>query len=383
MTQLRRGAAASWFGLTALALAGCGQPASFEEALQEAVDEGLPGVAVWLRWGGSTWSGAAGLADIASDVPLSEDDRLLLVGATQPLLAAVALQLEAEGALSLDDTVSTIIGLEALYGLPDAQRMTVRHALRQSTGLHDPFALLGFQQDVVGPDADPDRHWEPSEVLGYFDQRGYRPTFKPGDGVSFSAANATLLGMVIEAATGRELAAVLEERVFAPAGVTAGLAGFGGPPPTVHPYGHYGDSLVEVGVLQPDAGIRAGLYDLAAVDPSWAWAAGGVATTVADFGRLADRLLAGMPAGSDDARPVAEVVRYGLGVMHRGTEGGPAVGHDGGAFGYSALAYYVPALDLTIVALANGSGTRSGLPEMFAKIVAMAADGDPARLLAD
>ena len=380
MTRLR-GAAASGLGAALLAVAACGEPASFDGALKEAVDDGLPGVAVWVRQGDRTWTGVAGLADLASGTPLAPDDRFLLVGAMQPLLAEVALQLEAEGALSLDDTLSRLIGLEALYRVPDAQRMTVRHALRQSTGLHDPFALLGFQQDVIGPDADSGRHWEPHEVLGYFGQRGYRPTFKPGEGVNFSAANATLVGMVIESVTGRALADVLEERLFAPAEVSAGLAGFGGPLPTVHPYADYGASLVEVGVVQPDVGVGEGRYDLAAVDPSWAWAAGGVAVAVADFGRLADRVLGGTLASAAGEPPgESDGVRYGQGVIHRETAAGEAIGHDGAAFGYAALAYRVPALDLTVAALANGSGMRTGLLELFERIVALAAEGDPARL---
>lgn len=384
-------------GLAILALAACGEPATFSEVLEQGVRQGLPGVVMQVRVGGQTWTGAAGVSDIAAGTAMRAGDRFLAVGATQPWIAAAVLQLVDEGAFGLDDGLTPIIGLEALYQVPDAQRMTVRQALNQTTGFHDHFELLGFLNDVVGPGVDPNRQREPAAPLAFFHLRGYRPIAGPGEQASFSGANATILGMVIEAADGMALNDALTARVFGPARVNAGIAAFGGPVPTVHNYVDLHDALVDVGPVPVPVEGRTLLYDLSAIDPSWAWASGGVSVTAAELAQLMDVLAAGGLAGPESTGMMMDPSAarqgpddesaswYGLGLMHRAVPaGGPqygddavtiAYGHDGEALGYAALVYTVPALDLTVSILANTSGQKVTLPQLFDQVVALVAAG--------
>jgi len=382
-------------GIAVVALAGCGDPATFSDVLEQGVSQGLPGVTMHVRMGGETWTGAAGVSDIAVGTAMHTDDRFLAVGATEPWIAAVVLELVDEGAFALDGGLTSIVGLRALYQVPDAQRMTVRQALSQTTGFHDHFELLGFLNDVVGPGVDPTRRREPAAPLEFFHLRGYRPVARPGEEASYSGANATILGMVIEAAGGQVLNDALSARVFGPAGVDTGIAAFGGPMPTVNNYVDLQDALVDIGAAPVPVGGRRYLYDLAAIDPSWAWASGGICVTAAELAQLMDWLTKGSFAGPEaiammmDASLASPNVddeagpRYGLGLMHRTVPAGGrelgdeavafAYGYDGEALGYAALVYTVPVLDLTVSILANTSGQDVTLPDLFNQVVALVA----------
>ena len=371
--------------LVLLGLAACGEPEDFQQVLDRGVADGLPGVTMQIRHGDRTWTGAAGFSDIVAGTPMRPDDRFLAIGATEPWLAVAVLQLVGDGEMSLDDGLATIVGLQTLYQVPDAQRMTVAQALGQSTGLHNPFELLGFLNDVIGPGVDPARMRAPMAQLEFFNMRGYRPVAAPGDATSYSAANATLLGMVLETVAGQPLNELMASRVFDPAGVEAGFASFGGPLPTVHNYVDLRDTLVDVGPGPMAVPGREFVYDLSAIDPSWAWATG-VCLDVAALARLMDQMVAWMTDGADATGPMmgphgpevmvahGGAVRFGLGQMQRETPAGPAIGYDGQALGYAALVYAVPDADLTVAILANGSGRDVNLPQMFARVVALVAE---------
>ncbi|MDA1132677.1 MAG: serine hydrolase, partial [Proteobacteria bacterium] len=239
--------------------------------------------------------------------------------------------------------------------------------------------------DVVGPGVDPARMRAPESSLEFFNMRGYRPLASPGQGTSYSAANATLLGIVLETAAGQPLNDLMTARVFGPAGVMAGFASFGGRMPTVHNYIDLRDTLVDVGDGPMAVPGREFVYDLSAIDPSWAWATG-VCLDVAALARLMDQMIAWMtdgagatgpmmgPHGPEVMDPHGGAIRFGLGQIQRETPAGPAIGYDGQGLGYAALVYAVPESDLTVAILANGSGRDVNLPQMFARVVALVAE---------
>ena len=79
-----------------------------------------PGVTAYVAWPGGSWSGAAGLADVATRRPMRSDDRMRLESVSKAWTATLLLQLAGEGKLSLDDTVSRWLpGL-----LPHGNRIT-------------------------------------------------------------------------------------------------------------------------------------------------------------------------------------------------------------------------------------------------------------------
>ncbi len=370
----------------ALAVAACGQPSDFGAALDDAVDEGFPGVVLYVRTGTYTWVGARGVADLATRTPLAVDDRMLLVRSAHPLVAAAVLQLVNENKARLDGAVAQYTGLDVLYGVPDAQRITVQHALTHTSGLRDPYGFAAFQEDVLGRGADTSRAWTPKDVLAYLGRPGHRPTFPPGQGVRYSPANTVALGLLLENVGGEPVATALQARVFARAGMPHTI--LGGAPDVVPGYAILPKSQIDAGVNERV--VRAGdFYDVAVVTAAFGGIGAGIATTAEDLGHFLDALFAGRivsPALLEQMRNAKTApalldtgaeVRFGLGLAERLTaDSGLVIGFEGAGYGYTTLAYRVPELDITVVLLANASGPDLSLSDALEAVLRLAKAGD-------
>ena len=379
----------------ALALGACGGPADFTEVLDRAVERGLPGVALYVRADdGAVWIGQSGVSSIEDATPLRADDRFRIFGATQPFVAVTVLQLADEGRLGLDNTVPQLAGLDLVYEVPNVERITLRHALRHASGLFDYAETFGFQEALLGPDADLARKWEPAELLSHISGRGYRPPFAPGEGAEFSASNPTLLGIAIEGVAGRTLAEELRDRIFVPLGMTAAyLSGAEGVEDTAIPgYVALEENVLAYGIGASLPQARPGLVNFSSVDASWTWAAGGIVTTLGELSAFAEALLAGELLSPDrqqamfDFRPPSwvradgEELEFGLGLVRRQTAGGPAIGHEGAGGGFETMLYRLPDLGLTFVAMTNSSGQDITLEAVFQDVIELVRAGDPAAL---
>ena len=377
---------------TVLAVAACGGPEDFAGVLDAAVADGLPGVALYVRSDddGAVWIGHAGVSSIENATPLTADDKFMVFGATQPFMAVTVLQMSDEGLLGLDNTVPQLAGLELVYDVPNVQRITLRHALRHTSGVFDYVETFGFQEAFLGPEHDPDRIWTAQETLAFVSGRGYRPSFSPGDGVEFSSSNATLLGVAIEAVSGRTLGEELQSRIFDPLGMTA--TSFGNADGMVPGYVALAPNMLDYGIGADLAQARAGLLNLSGVDPSWAWAAGAIVTTLGDLAGFAQALFAGELLSPDrqdalvDFQPPSWVraddleMDFGLGLMRRQTEGGPAIGHEGAGSGFQTMLYRLPDLGITMVAMTNSSGQKATLESVFQGVIDLVRTGDRAAL---
>ncbi len=377
--------------VAAVTLGACGAPADFSEVLENAVAKGLPGVALYVRSDdGAVWVGQAGVSSIENGTPLAADDKFLIFGAVQPFIAVTVLQMADEGLLGLDNTVPSLGGLEAVYEVPNVQRVTLRHALRHTSGVFDYVETFGFQEALLGPEQDPDRIWTPLDTLAFVSGRGYRPSFSPGDGVEFSSSNATLLGVAVEGVTGRPLGEDLQERIFSPVGMTA--TRFGGSDGVIPGYVALEPNVLDYGIGADFPERRAGLVELSGIDPSWAWAAGGIVSTLGDLAAFTEALFAGELLSPDRqslmfdflppvwVRGDGEVMAFGLGLMRRQTEFGPAIGHEGAGAGFQTMLYRLPDLGITMVAMTNSSGQKITLEAVFQDVIELVGTGDRAAL---
>ena len=110
-----------------------------------------------------------------------------------------------------------------------------------------------------------------------------KPLFAPGTRYAYSNTEYTLLGLVIEHATGRSWQQEVTDRVIRPLGLGATVLPAAGNRSWMGPYAH--------GYLE----VNGKVLDVSSVDPSMAGAAGGHAlvTTGGDLVRFLDALLAG------------------------------------------------------------------------------------------
>ncbi|WP_338676688.1 serine hydrolase domain-containing protein [Streptomyces sp. SCSIO 30461] len=310
-----------------------------QQALEAAVAEGVPGaLAQAARAGHRVWNGEAGVADRTTGRERRPEDRFRVGSITKTFVATVVLQLEAEGRLSLDDTVERWLpGLVRGNG-NDGRAITLRQLLNHSSGLYSYTEDPGFSEKVFGPGFFEHRYdtYTPRELVRL--AMGHRPNFAPGTGWQYSNTNFTLAGLVIEKATGRPYGSEVERRILRPLGLR------GTSVPGVRPWlpGPSGRAYSTLVGPQPSHTI----HDVTELNPSAAGSAGEMISTTGDLNRFYRVLLGGrllpkaqlkkmtttLSTGED-----APNLRYGLGLMAVKLSCGKEVwGHGGGIHGSSS-----------------------------------------------
>ena len=292
-------------------------------AIEQIVDDGVPGAIGLARHGGRVVAAASGAADLASGQPMAVADRVRAGSITKTMVATVVLQLAAEHRLHLSDSIA-----RWLPGLvPGGQAITLQELLQHTSGIYDYVNDPGFLPAVA---ADPDRVWPPRALIAI--AAAHPPLFPPGTKFAYSNTDYLLLGLVIEKITGHPLGRELADRIFAPlrmAHTTFPVSQVIPPAPYAHGYWFH----------LPGA---PGPLDVTQTSPSIGWAAGGVVSTAGDLARFYIALLSGQllpPRQLDQMLTTIPVPRrpgnrYGLGILSVRTPCGTAWGHAGDFPGY-------------------------------------------------
>lgn len=145
---------------------------------------------------------SVGLAERSFGIPHGPATRVSINSISKTFTAVTALRLAERGELDLHASVASL--LES-FDAEWADRVTVHHLLSHSSGL----------PREAGLDADSERSLdEQLESVA-----GLSLRFEPGSEFGYSNAGYILLGNVIEAATGKDFAEVIEAEVLRPAGL--------------------------------------------------------------------------------------------------------------------------------------------------------------------
>jgi D-alanyl-D-alanine carboxypeptidase len=293
------------------------------------VADGAPGAIALVRTEAGTKRAVAGLARISPRVRLRSVDRYRVASVTKSFVATVVLQLAAEGKLGLGDTVE-----RRLPGLvPNGAGITLHQLLDHTSGLFDYDRDKKWQAARF---ARPGRVWTPRELVGV--ATAHPPLFKPGSRWAYSNTNYILLGLVVEAVTGRSLATQLEQRLFRRLALRSTSyptrTAIGGRfahgylvsrPPIPRPPG----TLIDVSTL---------------VSPS-AWGAGQIVSSAGDVAAFYAALLGGrllQPGMLTAMKTPVAGYDYGLGLTIFHTPCGKAFGHNGDIPGYRTVALSTP-----------------------------------------
>jgi D-alanyl-D-alanine carboxypeptidase len=309
------------------AAATAGQTRGLQSDLDALVAGGAPGAILLVRDRHGTKRLTAGVADIATGRPIHHRDRYRIASLAKTYVAAVVLQLVGEHKLRLSDSVE-----RWLPGLvPNGENILIRHLLGHTSGLFD------FEDDprLVEPylSGNLSFYWSPLERLAL--ATSHEPLYPPGETTAstYSNTNYTVLGLIVEAVTGKSLENQLRRRIFEPLDLDA----------TTYPDR---ETVIEgrhargYFLLGPPP-----LVDVTEFSPSITGAGGAIVSTVGEVARFYRALLKGrllrpdllrtmkttLPAGSDPGAPAA---RYGLGLEQYATSCGTAWGHSGSFPGY-------------------------------------------------
>ncbi|CAL9464594.1 D-aminopeptidase [Streptomyces sp. enrichment culture] len=316
------------------------------ERLDEAITEtmrkaGIPGVSVgvWTDGGGS-YERAFGTADTATGTPMKTDLHTRIGSVTKTFTVTAVLRLVDDGKVALDDPIGRYVD-----GVPGGDRITVRQLADMRSGLYnyteDPGFLAAMQKD-------PNRAWSPQELLDTAFK--HPPRFAPGTRWEYSNTNTVLLGLLVEKVGSLPLRDYVRDEVLEPAGLddTALPVGAEIPDPYVHGY--------------TDFAPGGKTTDASGWNPSWAWAAGAMTSTLEDLRTWAPVMASGrLPDGGRLLEPGTQAqrvrmlptghqgVRYGLGIA----EFDGWIGHNGELPGYETIAVRLPQERTTFVVVVN------------------------------
>ncbi|MFF2805777.1 serine hydrolase domain-containing protein [Streptomyces sp. NPDC058000] len=306
-----------------------------QDALEQAVAAGLPGIVAEVRDGERSWFGTAGVADLATGRARTQEEQFHIGSLTKAFTATVAFKLVDEHRLRLDDTVEQWLpGLVQGNG-NDGRLITVRHLLQQTSGLvnyafDDPDMMNRYiSTDYLKHRFD---QWTPEELVRI--GLKYPPYYAPGTAFRYSNANYMLLGLIIERASGSTYAEELSRLIFRPLGLTGTY--LPGTETTIA--GPHSRMYAKLPAGDPDAQV----HDVTELNSSLGWAAGGIVSTTGDLGRFFAALLGGelfSPAlqaemwatvSTEGAGWIPDT-RYGMGTFEQMLPNGVTVFGGGGA----------------------------------------------------
>lgn len=309
----------------------------------EMAKQKIPGMSVAVVSGRQArWSAGFGTQDIENNVPARAATVYRLGSISKPITAVAVMQLYERGRLDLDAPVQ-----KYCPAFPEKQwPVTTRQVLGHLAGIRhyksdDEFNSTRLYASVA-------------EGLSMFKDEPLLQ--EPGTKYTYTTHGYSVLGCVVEGASGQRFADFVGENVFKPAAMERARA----------------DSVADIipnraqGYRITDKGM---LTNSPLADNSYKVPGGGFVSTVEDLARFAAALQSGRllkpetlelmyaPQKTRDGKETA----YGLGwgVARRPT-GERAVGHSGGQQRVSTFLHMQPEQGLAVVIMSNLEGARLG-----------------------
>lgn len=311
-------------------------PKAVEDALDGVLKQILhselgsaPGGVLSVRARGWRYVKSAGVADLGSGSKMGCSMPFQIGSNTKMMTAVILLQLHEEGALSMDDPLSSHLP-EIAAKLPNGKRMTLRQLAQHTSGVFSytddaPDGTPGLMQAGT---TDPEalrRDLSPEDMVDFVIKHG-----TPGrEGVwRYSNTGYTLLGMVIEKVEQRPLGKSFEKRIFSPLDM--------------------GKTYMWNGIPRPAFGLpRSYLeapfnYETTTWNMSQGWAAGAVISTVDDMHIFMEALVAGDLFRSPETLSIMQktvrtqnpvLLGYGIGLALKGDG---LWGHGGQTLGFES-----------------------------------------------
>jgi CubicO group peptidase (beta-lactamase class C family)/D-alanyl-D-alanine dipeptidase len=310
---------------------------------QEAVAKGLPALSIALVDGGEiVWARGFGFVDPAKKTAATAET-VYRVGSVSKLFTDLAImQLVEQGRLDLDAPASTVV-TEFAPRNPFPAPIRVRHLMSHLSGL--------VREPPVGHYFDP----HPPPLLDVV--RSLSATtllFEPGSRTKYSNAGVTVLGAIVERASGMPFSQAMERALLAPLGMSHSSFE---PPPALKQQTAHGSMWAYDGrsVATPEFLLGTG-------------PAGNLVSTVVDLSRFLSFLF-GEGRGANAQSVVKpqtlrtmlepqqgtakEPAGFGLGFAVSSLSGERRIGHAGAVYGFATDLQALPEAKLGVVASAS------------------------------
>ncbi|MDR3404196.1 MAG: serine hydrolase [Chthoniobacter sp.] len=306
-----------------------------EKHLRDQAKADMPGVAVLVaRDGQILFQGGYGQADVEKKTPITPETKFRIGSVTKQFTAAAILKLAEQGKLSISDPLA-----KYFPGVPNAEKITLRHLLTHTSGLHSYTDRPDFFAGVAKPVA-------PADLIALMSKD--EPEFAPGTNFKYCNSGYFLLGEIVAKASGQSLADYLRTTFFEPLEMKDTGIYVNATPPAGAALGYD----VEKGKAS-----RALDWDM-----SWAGGAGAIYSTVGDLFRWTEALHGGRVVNSDSFKamttppsppPGRDSSNYGFGLVMSDVARLPAIWHNGGLQGWSSNVIWLPRQHVVLIALGN------------------------------
>lgn len=327
------------------------------DGLVTGADRVAPGATAYVSGPHGTWSGAAGIADVATGRPLPADARMRLESVSKAWTAVLILQLVGEGRMGLDDTVARWLpGL-----LPYGDRITVRELLNHTGGLIDRNDIGADPLRYIAQVRDPALRAELLRMRQRLDANRaltFPPTLwvrfvaalpllaEPGTQYHYANVGYEIAGLIAAKVAGRPLGRLYEQRIIEPLGLASAAYDPQGEISGEHARGY---AVRADGTLVDTTDWHGGVG-----------AEGGIVSDARDEARFLTALMQGTllrPAqlAALKTLPADVASNYALGVVLAQTPCGVAYQHNGGGSGFKTSVFVSGDGSRVAVLLLNGA----------------------------
>ena len=308
----------------------------------------IPGtiIGIWSPEQGN-WMHAEGKREIATGADATIFDKFRIASITKTFTITILLQLADEGLLSLDDTLDKFFPDK-----PALAPVTVRQICNMTSGIYNYTEIAFYNEESENNLL---KKWEPEELVDIALKEGFY--FSPGTGFHYSNTNTILAGMIIEKITGNKIEDEFKSRLFEPLNMNSSFFAT--------------DRNINGNHLHGYVNIDGEYIDVTTIfDPSIAWTAGSVVSTLSDLHTWCVALSEGYLLSENMQKERLtwggysdyEQYKYCLGICYLGNY----LGHDGNYIGYNAIMYYLPSKKAVFIIAVNGEG--DGASTMFKDI---------------
>jgi CubicO group peptidase (beta-lactamase class C family) len=170
-----------------------------------------------VRDGSLEFFSGHGLADIASNTPITEDTIFRVGSITKTFTAIAVLQLWEQGRIDLDAPANDYLRAYRLLPAKASYRpATVRQLLTHTAGIGEVLHPAGLLRPLFGETV---RAGGPVPSLADYYRRGLRIQAEPGTRFRYTDHGFATLGQLVEEVSGQRLDRYLREHIFEPLGM--------------------------------------------------------------------------------------------------------------------------------------------------------------------
>jgi CubicO group peptidase (beta-lactamase class C family) len=264
---------------------------------------------------------------------------------TKQITAAVIMQLQQEGKLSVQDKLS-----KYFPGFTNGDKITIENLLTHTSGIHnytDDTVLVGSSNVT--------RHYSRDEMIKIF--QSYPTDFEPGTKWNYSNSAYSILGYIIEKVEKKPYEKVVRERIFQPLGMKNSGFDFTNLPGPNKAKGYF--SIAEKPLPAP------------IVDSTIAYSAGAIYSTVEDLYKWERAISSNKILRPESWKTVFTPYKnkYGYGWGIDSLYGRLITAHSGGIHGFSSYILRFPQDEVAVIVFDN-SGSN-GLARISMAIAAI------------